>query len=151
MVLDSKRIRLQIWDTAGQERFRNIAKSYFHSSDGFIIVYDISNIDSFDRLDYWIDEIKTNSQEITKMVLVGNKCDIIEERKIPKEDGQEFAKNKKIKFFEVSAKEGININESFEFLVKEILKSFSPKENLKRRASKVLSTPVKMSKKRSCC
>ena len=151
LVLDSKRIRLQIWDTAGQERFRNIAKSYFHSSDGFIIVYDISNIDSFDRLDYWIDEIKTNSQEITKMVLVGNKCDIIEERKIPKEDGQEFAKNKKIKFFEVSAKEGININESFEFLVKEILKSFSPKENLKRRASKVLSTPVKMSKKRSCC
>ena len=60
--INSKKIRLQIWDTAGEERFRNIAKNYFQSSDGFLVVYDITNKESFDTLDYWIEEIKSNSQ-----------------------------------------------------------------------------------------
>ena len=66
--MNSKKIRLQIWDTAGQERFRNIAKNYFQSSDGFVIVYDIANLESFQTLDYWIEEIKSNSQELAKMI-----------------------------------------------------------------------------------
>ena len=92
-----KKIRLQIWDTAGQERFRNIAKSYFQSSDGFLIVYDISNSKTFETLDYWIEEIKSKSPQFSKMILVGNKCDLTDERQIKKEDGKDYAKNKKIK------------------------------------------------------
>ena len=76
IVLNNKLIKLQIWDTAGQERYRNIAKNYFQSSDGFIIVYDISNLETFEKLDYWIEQIQTNSQEKTKMFLFGNKIDL---------------------------------------------------------------------------
>ena len=152
LVLNKKNIRLQIWDTAGQERYRNIAKNYFQSSDGFVIVYDISNIESFEKLDYWIEQIENNSQKFTKMILFGNKCDIIDDRKINKEEGEEYAKNKNIKFFEVSAKEGTNVNEAFECFVKEILNSFSPKDISKRRHSKILSLPIKEPKKKdSCC
>ena len=140
--INSKKIRLQIWDTAGEERFRNIAKNYFQSSDGFLVVYDIANHESFETLDYWIEEIRANSQELSKMILVGNKCDKEKERKIQKEDGKAYAKKKQIKFYEVSAKDGTNVNEVFEILVKDILKSYSPSENMKKRGSKMLSVPI---------
>ena len=145
-----KKIRVQIWDTAGQERYRNIAKNYFQSSDGFIIVYDITNTESFEKLDYWIEQIKTNAKECIKMILFGNKCDIIDERKVPKEDGEEYAKNNKIKFFEVSAKEGTNVKNAFETFVNDILLSF-PDDNCKKRKSKILSIPIDIPKKKNTC
>jgi small GTP-binding protein len=151
LVINKKNIRLQIWDTAGQERYRNIAKNYFQSSDGFIIVYDISDIESFEKLDYWIEQIKTNSQENIKMILFGNKCDLIDDRQIKKEEGEEYAKTKKIKFFEVSAKDGTNVNEAFEYFVNDILNSFSQTENYKKRKSKMLSVPIELPKKKSSC
>ena len=151
LVINNKKIRLQIWDTAGQERYRNIAKNYFQSSDGFVIVYDISNLETFEKLDYWIEQIKTNSQENIKMILFGNKCDIIDDRQVQKEEGENYAINKNIKFFEVSAKDGTNINDAFEYLVKDILNSFSPIENLKKRKSKMLSAPIDLPKKKSSC
>ena len=149
----SKKIRLQIWDTAGQERFRNIAKNYFQSSDGFVIVYDIANLESFQTLDYWVEEIKSNSQELSKMILVGNKCDIIQERQVKKEEGKEYAKKKNMKFYEVSAKDGTNVNKAFDTLLKDILNSYSPSELMKKRGSKMLSVPilVQPQKKSSCC
>ena len=150
--INSKKIRLQIWDTAGEERFRNIAKNYFQSSDGFLVVYDISNIESFETLDYWIEEIKSNSQELSQLILVGNKCDIIDERKIKTDDGKAYAKKKNIKFFEVSAKEGTNVNQVFESLVKNILKYYSPSELYKKRGSRMLSVPIQVQhKKNNCC
>ena len=151
LVIKKKKIRLQIWDTAGQERFRNIAKNYFQSSDGFLIVYDIANKDSFDTLDYWVEEIKSNSPALIQMILVGNKCDIIEERQIKTDDGKAYAKNKNIKFFEVSAKKGTNVNEVFECLVKDILNNFSPNDVSKKRGTKKLAVPIQKQKKSSCC
>ena len=151
--MNSKKIRLQIWDTAGQERFRNIAKNYFQSSDGFVIVYDIANLESFQTLDYWVEEIKSNSQELSKMILVGNKCDIIQERQVKKEEGKEYAKKKNMKFYEISAKDGTNVNKAFDTLLKDILNSYSPSELMKKRGSKMLSVPilVQPQKKSSCC
>ena len=151
--MNSKKIRLQIWDTAGQERFRNIAKNYFQSSDGFVIVYDIANLESFQTLDYWVEEIKSNYQELSKMILVGNKCDIIQERQVKKEEGKEYAKKKNMKFYEVSAKDGTNVNKAFDTLLKDILNSYSPSELMKKRGSKMHSVPilVQPQKKSSCC
>ena len=151
LVIKKKKIRLQIWDTAGQERFRNIAKNYFQSSDGFLVVYDIANKDSFETLDYWIEEIKSNSPIMTQIILGGNKCDIIDERQIKTDDGKTYAKNKNIKFYEVSAKQGTNVNEVFECLVKDILNNFSPNENSKKRGTKKLCVPIQKQKKSSCC
>ena len=133
--MNSKKIRLQIWDTAGQERFRNIAKNYYQSSDGFIVVYDITNNESFQTLDYWVEEIKSNSQELSRMILVGNKCDIEEGRQVKKEEGKEYAKKKELKFYEVSAKDGTNVNKAFDDLIKDILSTYSPSEVSKKRTS----------------
>jgi small GTP-binding protein len=149
--MNSKKIRLQIWDTAGQERFRNIAKNYYQSSDGFIVVYDITNNESFQTLDYWVEEIKSNSQELSRMILVGNKCDIEEGRQVKKEEGKEYAKKKELKFYEVSAKDGTNVNKAFDDLIKDILSTYSPSEISKKRASKMLSVPMPQQKKKSCC
>lgn len=149
--IKNKKIRLQIWDTAGQERYRNIAKNYFQSGDGFVIVYDISNRESFEKLDYWIEQIKTNAQENIKLILFGNKCDITDDREVSKEDGEEYAKKNKIKFFEVSAKEGTNVVNAFETFVNDILASYSPNDNFKKRKSKMLSTPIELPKKKSFC
>ena len=102
-------------------------------------------------MDYWIEQIKTNSQEFTKMVLFGNKCDLIEDRKVTKEEGEEYANNNKIKFFEVSAKDGTNVNKAFEFFIKDILNCYSPTDNTKKRRSKILSAPIEIPKKSSCC
>ena len=149
--INSKKIRLQIWDTAGQERFRNIAKNYYQSSDGFIVVYDITNNESFQTLDYWVEEIKSNSQELSRMILVGNKCDLEEGRQVKKEEGKDYAKKKELKFYEVSAKNGTNVNKAFDDLIKDILSTYSPSELSKKRASKMLSVPMPQQKKKSCC
>ena len=122
--LNEQTIRVQIWDTAGQERFRNIAKNYFNWSNGFLLVYDITLKESFEKLSFWYEQIKLNSPEYTKCVLVGNKCDLEDKRDVTKEKAESFSKKYKINFLETSAKDGINVNEVFELLISEILKSF---------------------------
>ena len=122
--LNEQTIRVQIWDTAGQERFRNIAKNYFNWSNGFLLVYDITLKESFEKLSFWYEQIKLNSPEYTKCVLVGNKCDVEDKRDVTKEKTESFSKKYKINFLETSAKDGINVNEAFELLISEILKSF---------------------------
>jgi small GTP-binding protein len=151
--IDKKTIRLQIWDTAGQERYRNIAKSYFQSTDGFVIVYDITNEESFEKLDFWFEQINTNAPKIAKTILFGNKSDMKDERKVSKEEGEKYAKDNELTFFEVSAKDGSNVNEAFEHLVKDILNHFSPSRHSENRKTKRLTVPVakKAKNNNGCC
>ena len=148
--IDGKKIMLQIWDTAGQERFRNIARNYFHSSNGFLLIYDISEKDSLNKLNYWIDQIKLNAPESAKSVLIGNKCDLNNERQISKEEGEEFAKKYNTQFYEVSAKDGTNIKEAFEYLGNEIYREIK-KKGKTRTESHVLTKNSNKKKKKSCC
>ena len=143
---NGKKVLLQIWDTAGQERFRNVTKNYFHSSQGFILAYDINNKESFDKVQFWIEEIKANAEEKIKCILIGTKCDL-DKREVSEEDGQNLGEKYGYKFLETSAKENININEAFETLVSEIMNNF--KEN--RRESLTLSTNKIGKKKKKCC
>ena len=85
------------------------------------------------------------------MILVGNKCDLIEERQVKKEEGQDYAKKQKMKFYEISAKDGTNVNKAFDNLIKDILNTYSPSELLKKRGSKQLSVPIIIQKKKSSC
>lgn len=117
----NKKIKLQIWDTAGQERYQIVAKNYFNSSDGFIIVYDITKRHSFDNMNNWIEQITDYAPNYSKSVIFGNKQDLKDMREVKYIEGQELAKKSNFKFYETSAKEGINLNEGFEYLVKEIL------------------------------
>ncbi|KAI6183809.1 Ras-related protein Rab-3 [Aphelenchoides bicaudatus] len=104
-----KRVKLQIWDTAGQERYRTITTAYYRGAMGFILMYDITNEDSFNSVQDWCTQIKTYSWENAQVVLVGNKCDMDEERVVSYERGRQLADQLGLEFFEASAKENINL------------------------------------------
>ena len=121
---DNKKIRLDIWDTAGQERFRVLAKNYFRGAHGFILVYDITNEDSFAKLKGWIKDAKEKieNENDYKMMIVGNKKDCEKEREITYDTLKEFSNNNKVIFSEVSAKTGEGIDKLFNDFVHELLK-----------------------------
>ena len=112
--LDNKIVKLQIWDTCGQEIYRSLITNFYRSSSLAIIVYSIDKLESFQDLDLWIKELKLNNSPDTKLMLVGNKLDLNENRQVKYEDGKKFADNYGfIDFFETSAKTGENIKKMF--------------------------------------
>ena len=113
-------INLHIWDTAGQERFRSITKSFMQNADGIIYVYDITQRESFNNLKTWIRESDQATQGFKK-IIVGNKIDLENNRKIGKDVVQKFCEENNIKGVEMSAKEGKNIGECFEYLARSII------------------------------
>ena len=115
-------VKLQIWDTAGQERFRGMAGSYYRKGAGVLLVYDITNKTSFQNLKKWLNEIKSYAEPMTDIILLGNKKDLNEEREVKLEQGQEFAEENKLYFYEVSAKNNENklIDKVFYELAKRI-------------------------------
>ena len=152
--MNNKSIKLQIWDTAGQERFKNITKSYFHSSDGFIVGYDITSRLSFTNVSTWLKEINDNAPEEIQKILIGNKCDL-NEREVTTEEGQKLAEESGMKFFETSAKNDINVKETFESITKDIL-DVQYKEEGESRNSLVIDRNIEKKKdeekeKKGCC
>ena len=152
--MNNKSIKLQIWDTAGQERFKNITKSYFHSSDGFIVGYDITSRLSFTNVSTWLKEINDNAPEEIQKILIGNKCDL-NEREVTTEEGQKLAEENGMKFFETSAKNDINVKETFESITKDIL-DVQDKEEGESRNSLVIDRNIEKKKdeekeKKGCC
>jgi Ras-related protein Rab-2A len=113
--IDGVDVKLQIWDTAGQESFRSITRSYYHGAQGVLIVYDITRRDTFECMSSWIEECQQNSDSPhVTVVLIGNKCDLTTERQVSTEEGQLFAKEKKLDIFlETSAKLAVNVEEAF--------------------------------------
>ena len=112
--------KLQIWDTAGQERYRSITSSYYKGSHGCFIVYDITNEISFENVDKWYEQAKKETSKEISIILVGNKCDLENERKISKEQGEEKAKSLNCPFFETSALSKIKIDDIFTEMVNNI-------------------------------
>ena len=136
--INGKEIKIELWDTAGQERFRNIAKNYFQSSDGFLLVYDLTKKSSFENLEFWNTQINLNAPKETKYILVGNKKDLENQREVQIEEGEDFAKKNNIKFFETSAKDGTNVINVFETLAKEIVNDVEQINTRSKRSSQVL-------------
>ena len=112
--------KLQIWDTAGQERYRSITSSYYKGSHGCFIVYDITNEISFENVDKWYEQAKKETSKEISIILVGNKCDLENERKISKEQVEEKAKSLNCPFFETSALSKIKIDDIFTEMVNNI-------------------------------
>ena len=121
---DNNKIRLDIWDTAGQERFRGLAKNYFRGAHGFILVYDITNKDSFIKLKGWIKDAKEkiNKEDSYKIMVVGNKKDCENDRAVEYNNLKQFGEDNKVIFSEVSAKTGEGIDKLFNDFVHELLK-----------------------------
>ena len=149
--INGKEIKIELWDTAGQERFRNIAKNYFQSSDGFLLVYDLTKKSSFEKLDFWNEQISLNAPKETKYILVGNKKDLEDQREVKIEEGEEFAKKNNIKFYETSAKDGTNVIDVFETLAKEIVNDVEQINTRSKRSSQVLKKKNATEEKKSCC
>ena len=117
-----KKIKLSIWDTAGQERFRGIAKNYFRGADGIILMFDITKLNSFKSIDNYINNIKDNI-DISKVgiIIVGNKCDLSNERVVNEEMKKDFEAYHNMKIYEASAKDNINVNECFISLIDKMI------------------------------
>ncbi|XP_075069573.1 ras-related protein Rab-10-like isoform X2 [Mixophyes fleayi] len=118
--IDDTELKLQIWDTAGQERFHTLSVSYFRGAQGFVLVYDITNPNSFENTSLWMKDIKMKAGEEVEVVLLGNKCDMEDKREVSKERGEKLAWEHGIPFFETSAKENINIENAF-FILSEAI------------------------------
>ncbi|OAD76088.1 hypothetical protein PHYBLDRAFT_85836 [Phycomyces blakesleeanus NRRL 1555(-)] len=113
MYLDDRTIRLQLWDTAGQERFRSLIPSYIRDSSVCVVVYDITNRNSFLNTTKWIDDVRAERGTDVIIVLVGNKTDLNDKRQVTVEDGERKAKEYNIMFIETSAKAGYNVKALF--------------------------------------
>ena len=111
--IDNKKIKLQIWDTAGQERFRTITTSYYKGAHAIVIVFDITDKDSFEHVKVWMQDIDKFAKQGVMRILVGNKCDLENQRAVTKDEGNEMALKYGIKYIETSAKDTINIEELF--------------------------------------
>lgn len=126
IVLDSKRIRLQIWDTAGQERYRTITRSYYSGAMGIIIVYSVTDRESFLNVATWIEELKEKVNPKSVIVLVSNKNDCHpEERKVSSREGEQLADRNNLKYFAASAKTGESIEELFTYLCRATKDAFA--------------------------
>jgi len=113
MYLEDRTIRLQLWDTAGQERFRSLIPSYIRDSSVAIVVYDISNANSFQQTSKWIDDVRTERGTDVLIMLVGNKTDLSDKRQVTTEEGERKAKELNVMFIETSAKAGYNVKQLF--------------------------------------
>jgi len=137
VTIDGKIVKIQLWDTGGQEFVMSLLPFYFSGAAGGILVYDITNRNSFNSLDYWLKQIKNNAGDIP-ITLVGNKVDIADQRKVSLEDAQTYAKEKKLIYIETSAKTGISVPDLFDNVVEVIM------ENEKEKAAKAAATPKKV-------
>jgi small GTP-binding protein len=148
LTIGKKVINLCIWDTAGQERYQVMGKSYYNSSEGFIIVYDITDPRSFQSITNWIEQIKESAPKEAKCVLFGNKSDLTN-RAITEEEGKNKANEHKMPFYETNCVHGKNLAEGIEYLVKEIL-NIGKNGELRNKSIGSFSVENKK-KKKGCC
>lgn len=122
---DGKFVKLQIWDTAGQERFRTITSSYYRGSHGIMIVYDITDRETFNNVKKWLDECDKFARPDVHKMLIGNKSDIADKREVTQKEGKALADLHGMTFFETSAQMSNNVQEAFNTFSIEIRKKFS--------------------------
>ena len=146
---NNKNIKLQIWDTAGQDRFRAITKNYYKGANGIILIYDVTNMQTYENVKNWISQIKEEANPNVIIYLVGNKIDVPDDQRLVKaEDGQKIADEFNLPFNEASAKDGTNVNEIFQELLEEIDEKYAKIEVPKGERKNQLFTGKK---KKSWC
>lgn len=145
--LDAKTIKLQIWDTAGQERFRTITSSYYRGAHGIIVVYDTTDLESYNNVKQWLHEIDRYANDNVNKLLVGNKSDLSSKRAIEFGHAQEYAESLGIEFIETSAKNATNVEKAFMMMAAQIKARYKSQPaagaggNLKLQGQSVNSRP----------
>ena len=118
--IDNKKIKVQIWDTAGQERYRSITSAYYKGAKGAFIVYDITRKGSFENIDKWIEDLKSNGDKNVSIMLIGNKSDLADKREVQTDEGIKKSEESKVAFLETSALNGENVAKAFEQIIEQI-------------------------------
>ena len=161
IIINEKMIKIQIWDTAGMEKYQSITKSYYRGAQACLIVFDITNRESFEAIDNWIENFnKFSNPNIEKIILlIGNKCDLGIDRKISYEEAENYSRVNNLLYYETSAKDDINIHEVFYFLGSQLLKINSGNKtniinheiqrNNMDNYTKIIFPEIKI--KKSCC
>ena len=149
--MDHKIIKLQIWDTAGQERFRTITSSYYRGAHGIIVVYDVTDKESFNHVPEWLNEIEKYACENVNKLLFGNKSDLTAKRVVSTEQGKEFAESQGIEFLETSAKEATNVEQAFLTLATQIKTRMTSSTTDGTRSSVKLNKRKEIPETSYCC
>ena len=146
---------MQIWDTAGQERFKNIIASYYRGAHGILLLYDVTDRESFKNLSNWLIEIEKNANKNVLKVLIGNKTDLEEKRIISYNQGKEFADTYGLKYVETSAKKNLNVTEAFETLGREIMAVNADNKITRQKQNKTITVSkaqdLNIEKREGCC
>ena len=153
-----KKIKILQWDTAGQERFRAITTSYYKGAQGFIIVYDITERESFEHVKNWMEQINKFAKNNVLRILIGNKCDLNNNRKVTFDEGKSLADDYNIPFYETSAKDAINVDELFINATKDFINQQIGIGNIDLNKGKdnkekvnLYGTVLDTKKKKKCC
>ena len=120
MYIEDKVIILNLWDTAGQERFKSLIPSYIKDAAVAIVIFDITSRQSFQSVEKWIEDAWNLREDDVLLVLAGNKTDRVDQRQVSTQEAESYAESKGLMYFEVSAKEGINITEMFNEVAKKL-------------------------------
>lgn len=118
-------IKAQIWDTAGTEKYKAIASAYYRGAKGGFVVYDITRKDSFESVDKWVNDLIAAGDKKMIILVIGNKCDLEEQREVTKDQGERKARSLEVAFMETSALSGENLDKAFEMMMNEIYKKIN--------------------------
>ena len=154
IMINDKKIKIQIWDTAGQERYRSITSAYYKGAKGALIVYDITRQNTFENIDKWISDLKLNGDKNICIVILGNKSDLNNQREVDKDLGMKKAAMYKTAFMETSALNGENITKAFDEIIEQIyqLNKNAFEENIKKDIDKGVNlNDNKDNTKKKCC
>ena len=146
--IKNKKIRVQLWDTAGQEKYKAITKNLFLKVQAALIVYDITNEETFNNLKTWVRSIKEECGKQIQMLIIGNKNDLNEERVVDKNIAMEYAKEEKIDYLETSSKTGDNIQKAISLLCEKVLENTEFTNDFSFTLD---ATTVSNKNKRKCC
>lgn len=142
--LNNIKLNIQIWDTAGQERYHAVSEQYYKKMNGVVLVFDLTNKESFTGIKRWMNEIERSRGKEVPIVLLGNKCDL-EDRAVKKEDIDNVVKKRKLVYYETSALNGENVDNAINDLVLQVVECFE-----KRDKGGVTLAKTTM-KKKECC
>ena len=155
--INNQVFKIEIWDTAGQERYKSITAAYYKGAKGALIVYDITQKTSYENVDRWISEIKEKASQDMKLMIIGNKCDLVDKREVQTDDAFEKAKDLQSPIMETSALDGTNVKEAFYDLLREMYKEIKKKldivesQNNAEGGKDGIELNTNGDKKKGCC
>ena len=163
IVINGQTVKLQLWDTAGQEKYKSMASSYYRGANVALIVFDITNHESFDALPLWIENFYKNGPEQKNIILIGNKNDLPDLRQVTQKEAEAFSETNNMMYFETSAKEGDNIEYIFNYAAEKLLefyggnneatlkKQMAPNNDMQSSNFKEIRIEESSNKKKNCC